>query len=481
VPTTPLSRLLETVKRPSHDRRPSIEVFPDLDVNRVAADLQLERFGKERGGRGEPLTSSATLDEVEARIVERVEQEKKRAHGILEDELQTYADRLSALDFEGRFSAIEQAAQACVGTFKAEVAKGRDDLHGARRDLKDLEEERNTFKADNGLRRSARVQEGAIYFVKISIIFTLLVVETLANSVFLAKGNEQGLVGGFVEALSFSAINIGSAIVLAVFGARNLNHRNYFRKLFGLLSIPIYAGIALALNLALAHYRDITATFIDGGAQLVLEKLSNDPLGLGDIRSAILLFLGVLFSLIAFIDALFLFDPYPGYGHLEQRLRKARADYSRKKEYAIDTLIDVRDSYDDALKEIYSDLADRRAEHDSILAARARLVHLFDQHQNHLERTGGVLLTTYREANVSARTTKPPKRYTMPFQLERISIPANPPTGWESETLQARIHEIQQVLSDNIKGVHREFDTAIDHYRQLDDLIPETHNGAPQA
>jgi hypothetical protein len=69
----------------------------------------------------------------------------------------------------------------------------------------------------------------------------------------------------------------------------------------------------------------------------------------------------------------------------------------------------------------------------------------------------------------------------MPFQLERISIPANPPTGWESETLQARIHEIQQVLSDNIKGVHREFDTAIDHYRQLDDLIPETHNGAPQA
>ncbi|MEC5382841.1 hypothetical protein VSX64_18550, partial [Aurantimonas sp. C2-6-R+9] len=95
-----LSRLVENVRRPNHDKRPSIETFADIDVNRVASELALESQGKERGERDEPPTGSVAMDDVEARIVERVEAERKSSHAMVEDELRTYTERLASLDFE---------------------------------------------------------------------------------------------------------------------------------------------------------------------------------------------------------------------------------------------------------------------------------------------------------------------------------------------------------------------------------------------
>jgi len=69
-------------------------VFPDLNVGRIAADLELERHAAERAARNEPLTNSTGLDEIELSVIERVESEKKSAHGTLLDELEVYGERL---------------------------------------------------------------------------------------------------------------------------------------------------------------------------------------------------------------------------------------------------------------------------------------------------------------------------------------------------------------------------------------------------
>src|SRR5271165_2766778 len=90
-----LSRLVNGLKREPHDFRPSLEVFPALNVEKLAGDMSLAKLGAERGANEEPAADSATLDDVESRVVEYVEAEKNAAHGILLDQLHLYQERLS--------------------------------------------------------------------------------------------------------------------------------------------------------------------------------------------------------------------------------------------------------------------------------------------------------------------------------------------------------------------------------------------------
>src|SRR3979490_2163318 len=99
-----LSRLVGGLKREQHDYRASLEIFPALDAARLAADFAVAKLGAQRGANEEPSSDSAVLDDVESRIVERVEAEKNSAHGILLDELHLYKERMSSLDFQGRFA-----------------------------------------------------------------------------------------------------------------------------------------------------------------------------------------------------------------------------------------------------------------------------------------------------------------------------------------------------------------------------------------
>ena len=82
-----LARLLNGLKREQHDYRPSLEVFPALNIEKLAGDMGLATAGAERGTREEPGSDSVAFDDVENRIIERVEAEKNAAQGLLLDEL----------------------------------------------------------------------------------------------------------------------------------------------------------------------------------------------------------------------------------------------------------------------------------------------------------------------------------------------------------------------------------------------------------
>jgi len=214
-----LGRLVNGLKREPHDFRPSLEVFPALNVDKLAADMSLAKLGAERGANDEPATDSAALDDVESRVVEYVEAEKNAAHGVMLDELRTYKERLMALDFEGRFGAIRQAAPAAVSEFRAEAAQGRDELHSLRRHLRDLELERDEFQRRNKLKRTARSSSGGSLTLKVGILLVLFVSEVFLNGFFLAKGNELGYLGGAVEAFTFALLNVGVSFLIGVVGS----------------------------------------------------------------------------------------------------------------------------------------------------------------------------------------------------------------------------------------------------------------------
>lgn len=481
--STALTRLLQGITKPSHDKRPSIETFADIDTDRLAVELDLAKRGSERGARDEPPTSSVTPDAVEAQIIERIEAAKKAAHATIEDELRTYAERLAALDFEDRFTQIQHTAPAAVGDFKLEARAGRDDLYALRRNLRDLDAEQQSFRRKHNIDRTARVDGGGATFLKVALLIVMFVVEAFANGNFLAKGNEQGLLGGITEAISFAALNIFGTFIIGHFGVKQIAHNSVVRKCLGMLAFCFYLAFALGLNLALAHYRDVSAQFLEGGGERVMQAMAAAPFQLRDINSWLFLGLGLLFSVVALIDSLTFSDAYPGYADVQQRLEDARDAYRNRRAELDENLKEVRDEYQEKMEDISRDLSVRRGEYEAIIANRSRMLKLFTQHQDHLERAANTLISLYREANTKTRTSPPPARFAAAFSLAKVSVEANTEGEWSLRDLRSRIEQIQAMLTAEVKEIHTAYQTTMDEYQQLDDIVPEpgVDDGSKQA
>ncbi|NTG48744.1 hypothetical protein G6M04_15275 [Agrobacterium rhizogenes] len=476
-----LNRLWETVRETSHDFRASTDVFPVVDVEKLSTTLSLKEKGATTGRLNRPGPSAQSLDETEQNVVAWIETEKKSSHQVLEDQFQTFDSRLRNLDFEGQFGLIRQANASSISDFKAEAATGVDELHGLRRKLKTAEDEMVDFRSRHKLKGAAKVSSKAAWAFKVALIVFLILVEMVMNGSFLAKGSEQGIVGGVTEAAAFAFLNIGAALMFSFFWVRFLVHRSFLLKLLGLLGLVAYVAVALAINIALAHYREVSATILSGAGVEVIQRLKTAPLGLQELNSWMLFAVGLMFSLVAFIDGCYLTDPYPGFAGVQKRLDAARNNYIDRRIDLIDDLRDIRDEHNSKIEAIIRDLSMRRQETAAILAHRARTAGLFAEHQNHLERTANTLLTIYREANRGARTEPEPAYFASRYQLERLVPVLHSNEEWDDKLLGERIQSAQAELSEQIKRIGDEFESAIEKYHKLDNLFPESTIGATQA
>ncbi len=466
-------KLKESAFRPQHDYRVSLQIFPDLNVDKVADDMDLERTGGERGERNTPATTAISFDEVEMRITERIGSAQKAAYSRLSDEIRTYEDRLSGLDFEGRFADLRQAAPEAISSFKAEAMQGRDELNSLRRALREADQERTDFQKRHDLTRAPRPTSFAVRVFKLGLLPALLLFETVINGQFLAAGNEGGLLGGFSQAFVFAFLNLLVSFGLGYFGVRYLNRKGFVSTLWGLLTLFMYLSFAFALNLGLAHFRDIAASFGPDAGRAVIDRLSTSTFQLADINSWSFFGFGLVFSIIAFLDGLFFSDPYPGYGEVHQRWLKANEAYIERKSALIEELKAIRDDTSNNIKEAQRDLGVRRSEHDAILQARSQIIEQFAQFERHLEEAGNGLLQRYREANQRKRSAKAPKHFSKQWSLERLKIQTQTNTDSARDDLRAQIRDSQTMLEQQVVAIHAEFDRAAEGYHQIDALVDE--------
>lgn len=458
-----LDRLLDGLVRAPHDYRPTTDTFPDLDPKEVAKKLKLEDRARELSFRKEPLRPPGQLDQIEHEIIEYVESDKKHAHQLLEEQLQSYSHRLASLDFQGRFTAIHQTAPDCITEFRGELAKGEDALHERRRDLVEHEKERDIFREKHGLARPARTHCDAVAFLKWGFLFLLLAFESVLNGSFLAVGSAQGLVGGISAALAFAALNVGGAFATAAFGARLLVHRYALLKIIGAVAVALWIGLTFALNLALAHYREVARALVDEPGQQVISRLREAPLLLNDIESWVLFGIGILFALAAFVDSLLLFDPYWGYGSLEKRLRKSRARYRHLKDDS---------DFSAKLGEIGQDLSKRLSEYDRITSAKKSKIEQFNAKQTQLEKAANSILSMYR----CARGLPTGETYT----LARVNVSAENPDKTKREEIERIVNDAQGVLRTQADLLQREFQEGLARYDQIDALVGDRRDQWPE-
>jgi uncharacterized protein YukE len=470
-----IARIRALLRQPTHHYRPATTIFLDLNVDRIADEMQLAARGTERGAQNRPTNDAQTLDDVEHQIVERIEAHKQDSHTIYLDHLHTYDERVTALSFEERFATIQQAAPEAVGDFRAEATVGRDELFVLRRRLNESEIERERFRARHRIERPARLASPGKIILKVGVLAILFITEVVINGSFLAKANVGGLLGGAAQAVTFAALNILASFFWGMVLIRLINRRNFFLKLIGLLSFLAYLAFAIALNLTLSHLREIPPAVAVSGdvGEVVLHRLLTAPYALTDINSWVFFSIGLIFSLIAMADGLMFFDPYMGYAGLERRWVEATKQFASARSELIERLRDIREDATEVMNEAARDLSVRRSEYDSLLQGRGRLAQRFSQHQNQVEQAGRALLEIYREANRRARATPAPDYFAKAYAMDRIVYGGGDPDPSARENLRKMIAATQELLTGQIKAIHEAFDGAVRTYREIDELLPE--------
>ncbi|MFZ0571395.1 MAG: hypothetical protein WAM63_13015 [Rhodomicrobium sp.] len=232
--------------------------------------------------------------------------------------------------------------------------------------LADLE----TFKAENGLARDAHYPSSPI--LAFGILSILVLLEAGINGVLFADSSDQGLFGGWLEALVLSITNVGAAFLFGRMVLPQLHRPGLIPRTGAILLCLAGAAALTAVNLVGAHYRDYKAaiasletampaapkadaplgapkhphsgklekpvvaeTSAPSPGQIAarekdkeleaIGKLFASPFAFDGFMSFFLFAIGICGASIAALDGYKLDDPFPGYGRRHRKYAAARA------------------------------------------------------------------------------------------------------------------------------------------------------------
>ncbi|MDB2452804.1 hypothetical protein N9X02_03835 [Planktomarina temperata] len=470
-----LSKLIETFKTPQHDYKLNTEVFGQFDAEKVAKELNLEKIGTEKGTKNQPSHDSQIPDEIESQIQERIEAAKSTANEAAENQILTYNERISNLDFEGHFSELRQAGPLAISDIQSQIQRGLNEMNTRRRKLLDVEKEFSYFRSYNGLEyRTAKLTTPTGTFLRFLIILIMIVLETYFNGTYLAKGSTQGLIGGIFEAASFALLNIGFSIILTLYMIKQIVRNGLIWKLIGVVGILAWLAVVLVINLGLAHYREVAATFAEGAGSDILVRIVENPFGLVELESWMLFAIGVLFATVTLVDIITFSDIYPGYTKRQMRWDEEHEEYKDEFDSLIQELDDIKEDYNDNLKTIGNALSSRQRELDNIMSGRNRLASLYAAHHEQLQRAANSLFSYYFEANRASRTTPVPERFNRRFIVSKMELSSSKSfQPREAQKVKDRISEAKKILDDQVQLVLAEYAKGIRQYRNLDILNKE--------
>lgn len=410
-----LRRLVNKSQFAPHQYAVGADTFPRLNLDHVSRTLNLVELGQERGAAEEPPQSEQGLDDVEDRVLSFIRNKHAEALSAFEDQRQTYNQRLAKLGFHSVVGEIEDAAKSASAEIEAETLKAKDLVGDLRAGVEAAAAEWVAFRETHGLTRPARYPEGVgDWVLRWGLILVIVLLETAMNGYFFGQGNDMGLVGGWFEAGLIATVNVTLGFVAGRLPARWSSHRVLAVKAPARAVVFVWFVIAVTLNLVVGHYRVALEALAPHPETVALTSFLADPIGLSSTHSWLLLVIGVFFSSLAAIDGWVMDDPYPSYGGVDRRLRKARQRYADER---ADLLDEVRRIYDGGLQEVASrasQIGKRRDEGESIRAGMESLKLSFEAHLQYLEDSANGLLDIYRDANRKAR---PPK--TSPASFRR--------------------------------------------------------------
>ena len=403
--------------------------FIQLNAEQAKIDLKLAERATEDGQKGLPRLSRTSKDS----LAEDVDSYLTQAISLAKEKVADYLhaiDELSITQSRGSQQQITEIFDAATSELKTTARNYYTQLFSHRRRWIRGEDQLDDFRARNRLIGPARYPEDTTK--TFGVIFLILIIELIVNAYALGVSHPEGPVGVVVEIMMFGIANIGLAYILGNFIWRYFFHVGLLKKMVAFVfAPPLMVGLVL-LNFLLAHYRDalssvgpdlsfndLLANVQQLGAQAVA-SLSKSPFLLQDFKSYLLLFVGILASLIATKKSFDLDDSYPGYGKIERDQDRLGDNFNIQQDYALTVLDEM---VRDFSEQINQQLALLRGNEEAIIRRENDKKLLYERYGawlESIESSGRALYAFYRDANIKARkSSKEPKcfinnKYTLP-------------------------------------------------------------------
>lgn len=263
-----------------------------------------------------------------------------QAHYKVQDEVR------GAIDIEQdslRLSNITSAMTAKIGealvNFEQELTKKR---KVERRHQINL----NGFKIVNELGREPRYPASKLKHYMVVAFIGLA--EVSLNTILYAKGSDFGGIGGFMEALMVTAVNLVVAYLAGRFALRWTHHVNRSKVRFGWLFMMAYGATATLLNLLAAHYRavldsGIIIESIDKALSNAVLHLISGPLQIESMQAWMLFVFGLAASILMLNKAHTDDDVYPGFGDVHRDHGHALDEYDATKRKMVGEIGAIRE------------------------------------------------------------------------------------------------------------------------------------------
>ena len=448
--------------------------FPLIDRERLKIDLAVVRVGREDGLREIPATNAISYSSKENEIIAKIEDELKKLRDECNTEMQAYQARMTeSYNFQSKINQIKQIANEVLTRIKYGTNIFRDHMNECSGVLVKAEEALRTFQRQHRREGPPHTKSTVL---SIAILAVLFFVEVGINSSFFATGSELGLLGGLISAFVLGFFNTGMAFFLGL-GARNINRIEWYYKIFGVLCIIIYIFISLNINFLAGHYRDISENIkIEDPSSQLMSQLGWQIIsfqGITSFNSLILIAAGIIFSIICFMDGLFLYiDAYPGYSKTYKRREDAAQEFIVTKHEAYQQTEELSQSATSQINQVLAEIEKSRVYYQQVIMSRNNWINSFVEHQNYLEKIANDLLVAYRQENQQTRKTSPPNYFNESWQLQRLPIPENLNEMISNDELKSYISQATQAADQYNQQINAAYHDALKEFKCIEDLTP---------
>lgn len=381
-----------------------MSVFPELHLEDLRAEVEPKALGRQLGERDRPMLD-AVEDQGQSKISQFIAQKKNEAVQLRDERLTEVDKGLAELDHPLLPGSLESVGQQALAEFGDVEQRYSEDLRNDLQEWRKRREDFLDFKEENGISREPDYHDTFRRWIGGGGLFVLLLLESFLNAGFLAEGSEAGLFGGWAVAIGFSAVNI-----LAPFGlfgplSRYVRHVKLSLKIAGWACLSAWVGLALSLNLGLAHYREASEALVEDPDAAMVTRLLTQPFGMETAASWLLFVLGLGFSVLAFYEGWkFWGDSYPGYRGVHVRMLEAKEQLDDLRAEAADELKEVRLKWLAKAEETLSRARMQPAETRRLLKSEGDLLSAFEDHMEELRNFGSALIEEYRVANHAVRS-----------------------------------------------------------------------------
>jgi hypothetical protein len=321
----------------------SSEIFPPVDVTKLARKLDVDKQARKDGENNLPSADAQIVSATEGRIIAEFTELSNEYHRQHQGQSDAYRDRYNQVTRWWKMDLIANEEQSLVKDVIAAakntsgpVVSEQDNLIGAAKQL-------SRFREDNSL--THRLPHLHDMWRQLIVVLVFLTLEFLASVFLLREAGDLSTL--LVLVLVFVLLNTVFPIYFYGPPARWMFYiwKHPFKKILGILIFFTVSIGGVLLNFFIGHYRAAVMSFESGGASTVseafnqferqqqlaitaLDTFSDSFWVLPDVWSWLLVVLNLTLFFFAFYEGIVKDDYYPSYGKLTKIYREAQSSYN---------------------------------------------------------------------------------------------------------------------------------------------------------